>query len=93
MENESLSWYFVSSLRARFRALFQVLRREKQIDYMFNTTPDALAFRKATNAKPSFWIGLGDRLAPHNCSSCHVALEELSQAEPVPVQPQTVLMR
>jgi hypothetical protein len=51
--------------RARFRALFQVLRREEQedrTDYMLNTTPDALAFRKATKARPSSPVPRRSRL-------------------------------
>jgi hypothetical protein len=51
--------------RARFRALFQVLRREKQVEranYMPNVRPDALAFRKATNARPSKPVPSSNRL-------------------------------
>jgi hypothetical protein len=40
-----------------------------------------------------FWMGLGYRLAPRQCSSRHAAQEERSQAEPVPVQPHTVPIR
>jgi hypothetical protein len=40
-----------------------------------------------------FWIGLGYRLAPRECFSRHAVQEEVSQAEPVPVQPQTIPIR
>jgi hypothetical protein len=51
--------------RARFRALFQVLRREEQedqTDHMFNDTPDALALQKAANARPSSPVPSSNRL-------------------------------
>jgi hypothetical protein len=40
-----------------------------------------------------FWIGRGYRLVVRKCSFRHAAPEELSQAEPFPVQSQTVPIR
>jgi hypothetical protein len=73
--------------RTRFRVLFSRLiaweNQEDQTDYMLNTTPDDLAFRKATNAKPRRPVPRSKRLLGSGVTEIVAFTEVESSVEPL----------